>query len=457
MRRHGVSARTLFPMAACVLATSLLPASQSMAAIGLPGIPLPGGGGDQLFKGAVVSALRKTLHDEAPILPSTDLYPTVDALPGGGFRPNADPGAIFRQITSSRDGTVTLAPGDYQIPVATFCMKAQAHSPNGNTFRLARLQGKSADIITALNSRAVGSGIAQSDVQTLSWDLQAGMKYQEIPGRARAVVDRLIPDFKSRLNESYYERIQSTWAHLSSTVPGLPSLDSSLSRMGDVGNAILTLKQTRDELLADSDNFNRLSSALAPPTTRQNYAGTPWSATGNGVYERLLNEGSFVGPGTLQIRVAGNPSGGQPTRSVHITDLVGNPNADVQPLSQSPSGQIPTQVAPANNTPGHHHYSIPCPGSRENAVTVISGAGVENGLDNLRNSGPCALGIQALDKNGKPLPAPGSPHNDSISLQPGQTIEHYKAPPGTAKIIVACFSTCGGTGSVDFDVPVPNS
>jgi len=448
----------LFAICACLILTSLLPASQSVARIGLPGIPgLPGGGGDQLFKGAVVSALRKTLHDEAPILASTDLFPTVDALPGAAFRPGGDARAIFRHIASSRDGTVALAPGDYQIAVATFCMKARAHSPNGNTFRLARLQGKSADIITALNSRAVGSGIPQSDIQTLSWDLQAGMKYEEIPARTRGVLDRLIPEFKPRLTQSYYERVQSTWAHLSSTVPGLPSLDASLSRMGDVGNTILTLKHTRDELLADSNNFNALSSALAPPTARQNSTGTPWSQTGNGVYERLLNEGTFMGPGTLQIRVAGNPSAGQATRSVHITDLVGNPDADVQPLSQSPSGQIPTQTAPSNNDPGHHHVSVPCPGSKENAVTIISGAAVENGLDNLRNSGPCALGIQALDKNGKPLPAPDNSHNSSMALQPGQTIGHYKPPPGTAKIIVACFSTCGGTGSVDFDVPLPNS
>ena len=334
----------------------------------IPSLPIPGGSVEDLLKGAVadqaIKALGSTLTNEAPIESSSQAtFPTVNQLPGKVFKPNAMPTTLIAQLHNATDGTVTLQPGDYQIPVNVFCMKVSAHSPAGHRYLLAPLKGKWADIIVALNARSAGTTIPHPQLQVLSWNLQAGMKYEELATEQRAIVDQLLPDYKPRLSRSFYEQIESTWSQLSGTVPGLPSMDSALGRLGDVGTAIVTLRQTRENLLRYGSNFEALSNVLVLPgqaTMPSDGANTPWSQISPRVYARLMTKGTYADPGELQIRVTAEAPVGRRDRrllattnlaglnlagldlaatpvKVPLAGLVGDPqDSSVQPLSMSP-------------------------------------------------------------------------------------------------------------------------
>ncbi|MBW4419321.1 MAG: hypothetical protein KME13_08830 [Myxacorys californica WJT36-NPBG1] len=333
-----------------------------LPSIGIPGVPAVEG----IIKGAIADqitqAMGRTLQTEAPIVSSAQaLFPTVATLPGRPFRATGDLRPIGQQIRTSRDGTVLLAPGDYAIPVNVFCMKHAASSPPGHRYLLAPLKGKMADVIVALNSRTVGLNLPHPQLQVLSWNLQAGMKYEEMTPELRAIVDLVLPDFKPRLRRSFLEQIDASWSQLSSTVPGLPSMDSSLNRLGDVGRTVVTLKQTRETLLRYGNNYESLSRALVTQNVRATSGNTPWSRVSDRVYARMITQGNYSTPAELQVRVV--PASGSASTApvqiassqgivsaqsaaspvpVNLTNLVADPqNAGIQPLSTSPQPPKP--------------------------------------------------------------------------------------------------------------------
>ncbi|PSB27238.1 hypothetical protein [Stenomitos frigidus] len=364
----GTTAIALSVMVATPLRAATTTKIAGFFGLPIPNLPIPGGSVEDLLKGAVVDqavkALGSTLKDDAPIESSSQAtFPTVNQLPGTAFKPKAMPTTLMAQLRNATDGAVALQPGDYRIPVNVFCMKVSAHSPAGHRYLLAPLKGKWADIIVALNARSAGTTIPHPQLQVLSWNLQAGMKYEELATEQRAIVDQLLPDYKPRLSRSFYEQIESTWSQLSGTVPGLPSMDSALGRLGDVGSAIVTLRQTRDTLLRYGNNFEALSNALVLPgqaNTPSDGANTPWSQISPRVYARLMTKGTYADPGELQIRVtveapvglrdrhlvattdlaglnlAGLDLAAMPVK-VPLAGLVGDPqDSSVQPLSMSP-------------------------------------------------------------------------------------------------------------------------
>jgi hypothetical protein len=317
-------------------------APQTVAIFGIPKIPVPGGSVEGVIKDAaskqVVKALGETLQKEAPITSSAkDIFPTVAKLPGKAFNPTANAQLVLQQLRTSKDGTVMLSPGDYAVPVDVFCMKASASSPNGHRYLLAPLKGKMADVITALNTRSIGSDIPHSQLQVLSWNLQAGMKYEEMSRDMQVLVDRLLPDFKPRLKRSYYEQVEATWKQVSSTIPGVPSLESAIADMGEVGKSINTLRQTRAALISNSNNFEALSRLFVTSDASAKAGGvanTPWSQISDRVYGRMVTEGNYSTPGELQIRVI---PGSSTTAKVGITNLVADSQTPkIQPLSMSP-------------------------------------------------------------------------------------------------------------------------
>ncbi|MBW4694435.1 MAG: hypothetical protein KME27_22035 [Lyngbya sp. HA4199-MV5] len=357
----GLAATTLVGFSALPLGANSVMAG--FFDIPIPSLPIPGGSVGDLLKGAVldqaVKALSSTLQNEAPIESSSQAtFPTVTQLPGKAFQPSSMPSTLMAQIRNAADGTVALQPGDYRIPVDVFCMKVSAHSPAGHRYLLAPLKGKWADIIVALNARSAGSTIPHKQLQVLSWNLQAGMKYEELAAEQQAIVDQLLSDYKPRLSRSFYEQIESTWSQLSGTVPGLPSMDSALGRLGTVGNAIVTLRQTRDTLLRYGNNFDALSNAFVLPgqaNTPTHGANTPWSQISPRVYARLMTQGTYADPGELQVRVTAEaPIGSSSHRLIASTNLVGSnlaatpvkvplaglvgdpQDSSVQPLSMSP-------------------------------------------------------------------------------------------------------------------------
>ena len=348
-----------------IIAGAFAPPHLSAAAIGLPGIPgLPNP--NNVIKGAaaqqLINALNKTIFDNQPIRSSADkAYPTVPTLPGPSFIADRTGG----KVSVNHDGALTLGPGDYTLTVQTFCMKYTSHSPQSNTFHLAPLQGKWADIIAAVQSRAVAAGVPHRQIQVLSWQLQAGLKYQELSPLSKSLVDRFIPEFRPRLNQSFYEQIQATWSRASSTIPGVPSMDSMLDQLGDAGRFIRELENARNTLLSDADDYNSIARIFVQPPKGGPEAveSTAWSVIGDRLYARFINPGNFLGPGELELRVLPAPHASRPmtfqvaslgnapfVRSVADAGPnvgfpaganVGVPGADVQPLGIAPEPPSP--------------------------------------------------------------------------------------------------------------------
>ncbi len=338
---------------------------------------------DNLVKGEIYKALANVLAEQEPIASSANkIFPTVDVLPGGAFRPRGVSVFLNKQIRTSVDGTVMLRPGDYTIPVDVFCMKHSASSPSGHKYLLARLKGKMADVITALNSRSVGSGISHQQLQVLSWNIQAGMKYEAMSPDNRAIVDKLLPDYKSRMSQSFLEKVESQYNQF--RFPNLPSFNSALDRLGDAGNIVKQYRQFSSNLRQYGGDYNSLSRLLITSgklNARGGVNNTPWSKISDRIYGRMVTEGNAGTPGELQIRVlpeltnssiyskgalvasnnltntlpqkqiSSQLVAAKPVSKVDITNLVADPqNSNIQPLSMSPIQYCPVNP-PSNITP----------------------------------------------------------------------------------------------------------
>jgi hypothetical protein len=288
--------------------------SASSARAGIPGIPsIPGVPPvptvKQATKDVVSKELVKQMGDEfnldQPLRLSADAeYPTMPTLPGGAFRPVSQ-NIVKSLFAHAHDGRVGFPAGDYAVTVFAYCMMAHVHPPMRNKFRLTPIQGKWADIASALFARTAYSN-NPGDVQILTWSLLAGMKYSELSPKSQHLVDTVLPDFKSRLQTSFYEELQRKWTQISANVPGVPSFDAALGQLGDVGKSIVALRDVRNELMANAADYDRtmmdfanIGVARIPSEPEP----TPWSVVQPGVYARLMIKGGYLSAGVLEIRV----------------------------------------------------------------------------------------------------------------------------------------------------------
>jgi hypothetical protein len=306
----------------------------------IPGLP----SAESLVKGELYKALAKTLGEEGPIVSSTQAsYPTVDRLPGEAFN-LTQAAANGRTVTLDAAGVALLKSGDYLVPVDVFCMKHNASSPAAQRYLLAPLKGKMADVIAALNSRSTGKGINHGQLQVLSWNLQAGMKYDDMTPENRAIIDKLIPDHKSKLTKNFLEMIESTYNRFAPMVPGLPSsINGALDRLGDVGKTFSQMRQVQSELRQYGNDYSALSRLLTSSDRGNGFqaggdANTPWSKINDRLYGRLVTENSYSGPARLQLRAlpGANSEANQPV-ALNLTQTVADPQTpSIQPLSMSP-------------------------------------------------------------------------------------------------------------------------
>jgi Bacterial protein of unknown function (DUF922) len=302
----------------------------------IPGLP----SAESLIKGELYKALAKTLGEEGPIVSSTSAsYPTVASLPGEAFNPT-QAAANGRTVTLDAAGMALLKSGDYLVPVDVFCMKHNASSPAAQRYLLAPLKGKLADVIAALNSRSSGKGINHQQLQVLSWNLQAGMKYDDMTPENRAIIDKIIPDHKSKLTKNFLETIESTYNQFAPMVPGLPSsINGALDRLGDVGKTFSQMRQVQSELRQYGNDYSALSRLLTSSDRGNGFqsggdANTPWSKINDRLYGRLVTENGYSGPARLQLRAL--PGGNQPV-AFNLTQTVADPQTpSIQPLSMSP-------------------------------------------------------------------------------------------------------------------------
>lgn len=91
---------------------------------------------------------------------------------------------------------------------------------------------------------------------------------------------------------------------------------------------------------------------------------------------------------------------------------------------------------------------VPCPGSPENAVTLVAtGWQAVYGISRPKNIGSCPLYLNWEDEDGQW-------HEPGVKLMPGQQIHSYKPNSGRAvKILVACSNSCYGDGLLEYDAP----
>lgn len=292
----------------------------TIAQFRIPGIPnIPGipGGGTGIIKDAVltqvVGQLGGFIENERAFSTSfKDVYSTVSAPPGGEFRPSPANLQVFSQALREANGSpeILLPPGDYEIPGQVFCFKPKSYGPQtGVGYPLAPIKGKQAAPLIALNSRYIAAGIPHQAAQVLSWNIQLGVKYEDMPPTSRAIVDKILPEFKQQLSRSFWEDLQAKWGQISSSIPGVPSFDSVIGRLpGEAGQILNTYQQARASLQQYRDNFDQLQNEMvftgnAPSDSSDSkYPRGIWSKINDRLYARLLPT-TFNGPAAMQVRV----------------------------------------------------------------------------------------------------------------------------------------------------------
>lgn len=251
--------------------------------------------------------LRKLLADEIPISNSEHkFYSNVQTLPGGTFSPR--PLNLSALALDS-----PISPGDYEVPAYYYCTRAFTFNGRGNRFRLARLNGRMADVLSALYTRAsYDKTISRNDVQVLSWSIQNGIAYSELSSQKQALVNQLIPEYKSKMEKGLVDRLTTGWNNVSRISGGrIPSLTQSLGSLGVVGEITQSALNARQSILNSRYSYSRLVEQFVPQRDVFLSGGTeatPWSQVRDNTYIRFIAPRGALNEGTVQVRILGNSS-----------------------------------------------------------------------------------------------------------------------------------------------------
>ncbi len=292
--------------------------------------------------------LEKIFSAQAPILPSSrGLFKTVDQLPGQKFDPQS---SFKKSILYDARGNLSLLPGDYIIPVITYCMKSNGASPAGHQYTLAQLQGSRAHIIRELNLK-ITTKFSIHDVQTLSWSIQNGLSYEEMTKESRQIVDEILPDQKPELQQSFLQNFAQKWDSIANKSLGvIPSFETTsdevLNQFGEVGQKIVEIRNFRQLIRIAGNDYSRLSSlidthSVFPPP--QQKTETPWSQVSENIYARFITTGIYQDLGQIQLRILPENINRKINSLdsnrvlVDLTSWVADPGTGaIQPLSFSP-------------------------------------------------------------------------------------------------------------------------
>ena len=260
-----------------------------------------------ITKATFNSKIQNLAKEGAPLTVSTDnLYQRVESLPGKTFKP------ALLDLRHASANTVIPA-GDYVLPVRVFCMQHQAGSPNGHRYQLGHFGGTRQKVLQAFNRAAAlnKKNYSQAELQGVSWAVQAGVAYDDMPSDMKAIIDAMIPEQKDGLKRNTVNEIRHVWND-ASHVLNLPSLENYLvSNLGDAGRVIVRLMGIQDTITATGRDWRNLSSTFVTSGEEGSSGGvqsTPWSDLGNGIYGRFLTQGNYSSPGFLELRIVGNPS-----------------------------------------------------------------------------------------------------------------------------------------------------
>lgn len=277
----------------------------------------------------------------------TSAFPTTKSIQGPLYN-EKDSNQTSFSINDS--GTFLLSPGDYSIPVMTYCMKSSSSSPEGHSYTLDQIKGKLGPIIKKLNLKA-HAHFSTSDIQILHWSLLAGLSYEEMTEASQKIIDRIVPEHRNNLKESFLSSMEKKFDRLSElsndttpTLSDIPYLEG--------------MRTFRDKIREVGNNYEDLKS-LVDITPRNKKESQPhWSKISENIFARFVTEGSFGDIGFLQVRVL--PEAGRIINSesqkkypLDVASLVANPSdPSVQPLSFTPlygmAGVLATSQIAAN-------------------------------------------------------------------------------------------------------------
>ncbi|GAC1508421.1 MAG: hypothetical protein NVS1B14_12810 [Vulcanimicrobiaceae bacterium] len=288
-------------------------APPALAQFHLPGIP----GGllnpQRLAVDAAAKRLAPIVSANQPVqLDWSTTYPSQQNLPGAGWHP-ASHGATMSRINSalahSTNGVVNLPPGDYSIPIRVYCTAHHLHAAGAReVYQVAPVRGARKDVLVGMYSKVPGARAPFGEVQGLSWSLQAGMRYAELPPGQRTLFDRLVPGMRSKINGSFVDQMRAQWNRFG--IVGLPPFDSALGQMGGLGQVIQNAQQARSQILSSAGDFDSLRSQLAPPAAPSRDGPeppSPWSDVAPNIFMHTSSTGGYGRLFNLQVRVTGSP------------------------------------------------------------------------------------------------------------------------------------------------------
>lgn len=289
--------------------------------------------------------MEKVFQKDAPVLsPELNPYPTIQKLPGSSFNLS---GINQNEMTYDKSGNLLLSPGDYIIPVMTYCMKQSGESPDRHIYSLSKMTGKRAHIISELNLKAAPV-FSFEDIQIVSWSLQAGLSYNEMTKESQRIIDEIIPEFKPQLKESLLKILEKKWNNISDKSRGLiPSFDDgineTLNELGDTGQKISELKEFKSRLDEVGHDYSRLSEFIQVTPQQKKKSDTSWSKISENAYIQFVTDGHFQEIGFVQIRILTEEQVRKiSSTSIHKTPVdlasfIANPNSNIiQPLSFTP-------------------------------------------------------------------------------------------------------------------------
>jgi hypothetical protein len=370
----------------------------------IPGLCVDSG---DLTEQLLAKQIRELAEKNAPVTVSSDnLFPRVGSLPGTPFAP-----ALLDLRGASPDDVIPA--GDYVVPVQVFCLQKPAGSPNGHRYLVGQYGGKRKQVLAALNKAASTAEIGHTDLQNLSWAIQAGVAYEDMPQEMQALADKLIPDHRSSLKRGWLEDIEAAW-NTGSKILNLPSFESFLTnQLGDAGSVIVAFRQVRNRLVSRGADWRNLSEIFIIENGQQgagNVLNTPWSQISESVHARFVTDGNYNDTGFLLLRVEDKnlektkalpllAIGAGALTAYELYDLINTlmalpeGNSNIQPLAMSVAGgaatSVATQAACASVKPRGRlttAISILCNAGTKKPVAKIAGKYVRAKLPELTGS-----------------------------------------------------------------------
>jgi len=261
--------------------------------------------GEELKQKAAETTISTLLNNDLPLkLDANAVYPIVNVLPGGPFH------SKHLQLTAE-DMDKPLPPGDYTINTLAFCTEYSVHRPGaGVAYVLGPLQGKAAGAIGDLLWRGTfQKNLPPQQLQAVSWAIQSGLRYSQMPKTYQSVVDNVIPDHKNELNGDFFQNIEDSYTNLAKGTK-LPPLQQMLGGLGKSGQLALSADRQRQALLRQNASDQIKEQTLFAGQDQGVYTPVraeegPWTERIPGrVYMRLqIFGGNMAANNVMEIRV----------------------------------------------------------------------------------------------------------------------------------------------------------